>query len=128
VAKEVDPDWNIKFLIVAPGGVRTNFASSLKLAARHPAYDVPASSFSQLLNQISNIETQSAWCDPDVCARVLYDCVVGQHERLMPTRLLMGREAIHLTRKDVNSTLADIDSWEDQTVLCSQQRGTSSGK
>lgn len=119
----MDPDWNVKFLIVAPGGVRTNFAgSSLKLAPRHPAYDVPAGLFSQLLHYISKPESQSAWSDSKNCARVLFDCVVGQHERPMPMRLLMGAETIPLTREDIKSTLADMDAWEDQTMRCSQNQ------
>lgn len=129
MAKELDPDWNVKLLIIAPGGVRTNFAGpSLRLAPRHPAYNVPASSFSQLLQYITNPKSPSSWSDPGICTRVLFDCVVGQDERRMPRRLLMGAEAILLTREDIKSTLASIDAWEDQTMRCSQKEGVSLSK
>ncbi|KAJ5594255.1 NAD(P)-binding protein [Penicillium hispanicum] len=124
VAKEVDAAWNIKFLIVAPGGVRTNFAgSSLQLAPRSPAYDTPGSPFSQLLGYITNPESQSTWSDPDICARVLFDCVAGQRERPLPTRLLMGAETIPLIQGDMEKTLAEIDHWKDETMRCSPNGG-----
>ncbi|KAH8435374.1 uncharacterized protein LDX57_013004 [Aspergillus melleus] len=89
----MNPEWNIKFLIVAPGGVRTNFAGSgLKLAFRHPAYESPTSQFSQLREYITNPASQDTWSDPDVCAQLLFDAVTGQIEKPLPTRLLMGAE------------------------------------
>ncbi|OOQ81813.1 retinol dehydrogenase 8 [Penicillium brasilianum] len=124
VAKEVDPSWNIRFLLVSPGGVRTNFAgSSLKQTPRHPAYDDPNSSFSQLIKYVTNPESQSTWSDPDICARVLFECVTGQHERPLPMRLLMGAESIPLIKDDIQRTLKDIDTWQEETVRCSPGGG-----
>ncbi|PLB47992.1 NAD(P)-binding protein [Aspergillus steynii IBT 23096] len=95
-AKEMNPDWNIKFLVVAPGGIRTNFDSSMQLAARHPAYDTPEGSLNQLVAYIGNKEFRKSWSDPELCARVLFEVVVGQKERSPPRRLLMGEGAIEL--------------------------------
>ncbi|KAJ5115097.1 NAD(P)-binding protein, partial [Penicillium alfredii] len=124
VAKEMDPDWNIKFLIVAPGGVRTNFAGpSLKLTPRHPVYDTPTSVLSQVIKYITNPAIQTTWSDPDICAQVLFDCVIKRHQRPLPMRLFMGAETIPLIRDDVAKTLEEVDAWEEETTRCSPMGG-----
>ncbi|PLB50214.1 NAD(P)-binding protein [Aspergillus steynii IBT 23096] len=124
IAKEMNPDWNIKFLIIAPGGVRTNFAGSgLKLVPRHPAYESPTSQFSQLIEYITNPASQETWSDPDVCAQLLFDAVTGQKGRPLPTRLLMGAETIPLIKADIQQTLREIDAWSEEAVRCSPKGG-----
>lgn len=49
--------------------------------------------------------------------------MVGQHERPLPMRLLMGAETIPLIKDDIQRTLKDIDSWEKETVQCSPNGG-----
>ncbi|KAJ5652153.1 NAD(P)-binding protein, partial [Penicillium longicatenatum] len=117
VAKELRPEWNIVLLIVAPGGMRTNFAtSSLRAPPRHPAYNLPDGAFSQLT---AYIKAQNIWSDPDSCAKVLFDSVVGQRERPLPARLLMGAETIPYMKYDIKQVLEEIDAWEGETVRCS---------
>jgi NAD(P)-dependent dehydrogenase (short-subunit alcohol dehydrogenase family) len=88
VAKELNPKWNIKFLILSPGGVKTNFASSIGYLARHPAYandpEAPLNAFIKFMEGPSLPET---WADPDKCAAVLFNAVLGQKDRPLPTRL-----------------------------------------
>lgn len=117
VAKELRPEWNINLLIVAPGGVRTNFAtSSLGAPPRHPAYDLPDGAFSQLADYI---KAQDTWSDPDSCAKVLFDAMVGQRERPLPTRLLMGAETIPYMKGEIKQFLQEIDEWEGESARCS---------
>lgn len=117
VAKELRPEWNINLLIVAPGGVRTNFAtSSLEAAPRHPAYDLPDGAFNQLATYINMRDT---WSDPDNCAQVLFNAVVGQRDRPLPTRLLMGTDAIPYMKDEIKQTLEEIDEWKGETLRCS---------
>lgn len=124
VAKEMDPAWNIRFLIVAPGGVRTNFAgSSKRLAPRHPAYDSPAGPFSRLIKYITDPEAALTWSDPAICAQLLFKTVIQQHVRPLPTRLLMGAETIPLTREDIEKTLKEMDAWKKETARCSPAGG-----
>ncbi|KAL4734577.1 hypothetical protein BDV11DRAFT_209262 [Aspergillus similis] len=124
VAKEMDPSWNIKFLIAVPGGVQTNFAAtSAKAVPRHPAYDTPSSPLTQILNYISQPSAQDTWSDPDVCARLLVETVANQGERPLPTRLLMGAETIPLLESDIEKTLAEIREWRAQTESCSPRGG-----
>ncbi|KAJ5288975.1 NAD(P)-binding protein [Penicillium angulare] len=117
VSKEVRPEWNINFLTLSPGGVRTNFAeSSLLSPPRHAAYNLPDGAFSQL---VAYIQSQTTWSDPDNCARVLFDCVVRQNERPLPTRLLMGSETIPYIREEIKHILEEVGDWEAETSKCS---------
>ncbi|PGH13016.1 hypothetical protein AJ80_06500 [Polytolypa hystricis UAMH7299] len=125
VAKEMNPDWNTKFLIVEPGGVRTKFGgSSLKMASRHPAYDTHNSAFNQLMAHMDDPASQATWCDPDICAQVLFDTVVGQDERPLPIRLLMGADTISVIKDDIERNLKDMDEWKEETLRCSPQGGS----
>ncbi|KAJ5769167.1 NAD(P)-binding protein [Penicillium odoratum] len=118
VAQELRPEWNINLLIVAPGGVRTKFVeSSSGIRPRHPAYDLPGGAFNQLAVYM---EAQDTWCDPESCAKVLFDAVVGQSERPLPTRLLMGAETIDFMIYEIKGVLEDIDSWKGETARCSE--------
>ncbi|KAJ5643489.1 NAD(P)-binding protein [Penicillium longicatenatum] len=36
-AKELEPSWNIKMMVAAPGGIRTNYFTNTQMRARHPA-------------------------------------------------------------------------------------------
>ncbi|KAJ0416734.1 hypothetical protein BJY00DRAFT_291032 [Aspergillus carlsbadensis] len=124
VAKEMDPTWNIKFLIAVPGGVKTNFAAtSLKTIPRHPAYDTPSSPLTQILRYISQPTAQDTWSDPDVCARLLVDTVSNQKERPLPVRLLMGAETIPLLESDMEKTRAEMQAWKAETERCSPGGG-----
>lgn len=117
VAKGLRPEWNINLLIVAPGGVRTNFAtSSLGTPPLHPAYDLPDGAFCQLA---AYIKAQDTWSDPDSCAKVLFDAVFGQRERPLPGRLLMGAETIPYMKSEIKQVLEEIDEWEGETARCS---------
>ncbi|KAL4923350.1 SDR family oxidoreductase [Aspergillus undulatus] len=124
VAKEMDPSWNIKFLIAVPGGVRTNFAAtSVQAIARHPAYDTPSSPLSQILNYINDPGSQKTWSHPDICARLLVDTVVSQEQRPLPIRLLMGAETIPLIESDIERTLLEMREWKAETERCSPRGG-----
>ncbi|KAJ5711749.1 NAD(P)-binding protein [Penicillium malachiteum] len=117
VAKELRPEWNIHFLIASPGGMCTNFAhSSPQSPPRHPAYDSPDGAFSQL---IGHIQSQSTWSDPDHCAQVLFDCIIGKDERPLPIRLLMGTETIPYVKGEIKQMLEEIEIWESVTLRCS---------
>ncbi|KAE8351120.1 hypothetical protein BDV28DRAFT_25470 [Aspergillus coremiiformis] len=118
-AKEVNPDWKIRFLVVAPGGIQTSFGSNVHIPARHPAYDTPDSPLNQLLAHVAQPGVQETFSTPERCARVLFDAVVGQSQRPLPRRLLMGAETIPLVEADVKQTMDEIDVWKKETIRCS---------
>lgn len=105
-----------------PGAVRTNFAGpSLKFMPRHPAYDIPSTPLSQLIQYMMSPESQNSWSDPDDCARLLFDVVVGQNDRALPTRLLMGEDTVSLIKADIEKNMDEIKAWE------TESRGVSAG-
>lgn len=57
----MNPDWNIRFLTVAPGGIQTNFASNIKLAARHPSYNTPEGPLNQLMAYMAKPSVRDAF-------------------------------------------------------------------
>jgi hypothetical protein len=116
----MDPDWNIKFLIVEPGGMKTNYVgSSLQVSKRHPAYVSAKGGFNQILALLENTAAHGSFADPDVCAKVLYDAVAGQSARPLPTRLPMGLDASTFIRGDIKKTLEELDAWKAETESCS---------
>ncbi|TVY80532.1 putative oxidoreductase [Lachnellula suecica] len=117
VAKELNPDWNIKLMIVSPGGVKTNFQSNFKRFPRHPAYDNDEAPLTILDKWICDPASSSMWADADKCAAVLFDAVVGQKERPLPMRLNLGAEVPALMRADTNVHLKEIEDWEKETVM-----------
>ena len=76
-------------MILSPGGVKTNFASSINYLPRHPAYasdpEAPLNAFIKYLEDPSLPDT---WADPDKCAAVLFDVILGQKDRPLPMRLV----------------------------------------
>ncbi|KAK9364577.1 putative oxidoreductase [Lipomyces kononenkoae] len=128
MAQEMKPEWNIRFMLVAPGGVRTNFAgtstSGMKMLPRHPAYDTPSHPLSQMLNYLNMPGIRDTWSDPEICARLLFDAVVGKYNnRPLPTRLLMGADAVQLVKQDLNKALQEIEAWRNESESCSPNGG-----
>lgn len=109
-------------MLVAPGGVRTNYLeTSLSNSSRHPAYDIPTGGFNQLIGYIKGVD-QSTWCTPENCGQVLFDVVTGQDQRTLPTRLLMGVDALQATKGLTEGALKEIEEWKDVTIKCSPSR------
>ena len=76
VAKEMHPDWNIHFMIVEPGGMKTEFSGSgFVQGARHPAYLDPSGPYNQLAAYMADPKSRDGWADPAVVARVTVDTI-----------------------------------------------------
>jgi hypothetical protein len=120
IAREVNPKWNIKFLILSPGAVKTSFSSNIKYQPRHPAYaNDPSSPLDQLLKYVSNSANGERWASPEVCAAVLFDAIVSQNERPLPRRLNLGFETLPIMRADIKDYLKEMDEWEKETLIVS---------
>lgn len=119
MAQEMKPEWNIRFLIVAPGGVRTNFAgsenSSLKLAPRHPAYDTGSDPLSQLLGYINSPGAAETWSDADLCAGLLVDTVVDAGGKELPRKLLIGSDAVQYVNAELGRQLKEVEDWKNES-------------
>lgn len=103
-------------MILSPGGVQTNFASSIKYLPRHPAYDNDESPLTGLNNLINDPASSATWADSDKCAVVLFDAVLGQNERPLPMRLNLGVDTLPYMRHDVATYLKEMEDWEEETT------------
>lgn len=117
----MDPSWGIKFLVVAPGGIQTNFGSNVHLEHRHPAYDTLTSPFNQLFQYMMSPAVQETFSQPGICAEVLFDAIVGQDKRPLPTRLLMGAETIPLVEAENMRAAEEVKAWKEETIKCSAE-------
>ncbi|EED23936.1 3-oxoacyl-[acyl-carrier-protein] reductase, putative [Talaromyces stipitatus ATCC 10500] len=115
MAQEMKPEWNIRFLLVGPGGVRTNFMntpnSGLKLAPRHPAYNTGDDPLSLLLGYTNSPDAPKTWSDPDKCARLLVDTVLGTTGKELPRMLLMGADSVQYVKLELEKQLKEIEDW-----------------
>lgn len=118
-AKEMNPNWNINLMVVAPGGIQTSFGSNVQFTTRHPEYNIPASPLNQLLSYMTDAEVQMTFATPDSCARTVFDVVVGKHQRPLPRLLLIGAETIPLMEADIKTTVDEMQSWKAETQRCS---------
>ena len=119
----MDPAWNIKFMVAAPGGIRTNFGSNVQVGARHPAYDTPDSLFNRTIKYMMDPAMQERFSTPEKCAEVLFNVVVGQDQRALPTRLLMGGETIPMFEAEYKRISEEMEAWKKETVQCSPKGG-----
>lgn len=116
VNRELNPKWNIKLMILSPGGVKTRFASSVKILPRHPAYDNDEAPLTSLTKLMKDPSTAADWADADKCAAVLFDVVLGQKDKPLPTRLNLGADALPLMRYEVGEYLKEMEDWEEETL------------
>ncbi|KAL6251129.1 hypothetical protein RBB50_001337 [Rhinocladiella similis] len=85
VAKEVKPEWGIKFTCLEPGGFRTDWAGrSMSFTERHPDYD----HLDARARMMKRHGTQEG--DPLKAAKVFYDLAVMENP---PLRIPLGSDA-----------------------------------
>ena len=119
LAKEVHPDWNIKFLIVEPGGVKTNYISGLRHGPSHPAYQDPSCPYHQLKAFISDKSVVEQWADPAVCARVMFDVASSRNRTPIPRRLILGGDAVQMLEAEIHDSLKELEAWKVVSQSCS---------
>lgn len=134
MAQEMKPEWNIRFLLAAPGGIRTNFAGSetanYKVSARHPAYNTGSDPMSQLLNYLNSPGVAAEWSDADLCAGLLVDILVaaGGKERKykgkdLPTKILVGSDAVKYVKLELEAQLKEIEEWKEESASVTTNSG-----
>jgi len=119
LAKEMAPDWNIKFLIVEPGGVKTKYAdttlTSFTSETRLDVYKDPALPINQLLNYLETPGANANWAEPEKLAEVLYAYVEKGGE--MQLRLPLGSDAWTFQKVAYESWLKELENVKE--VSCS---------
>jgi NAD(P)-dependent dehydrogenase (short-subunit alcohol dehydrogenase family) len=121
MAQEMQPEWNIRFLTIAPGTVRTNFISALKVQPRHPAYDTPSNPVTQLLNAVKDPALRTIDSDPNTCAKLLFDTVAGNYDKPFPRRVLMGSDSYYAVKQELETTLQEVELWRAESESCSSK-------
>ncbi|KZT74104.1 NAD(P)-binding protein [Daedalea quercina L-15889] len=103
--KEMLPEWNIKGVIVEPGGFRTDWnAGSLVRFPAPPQYDMPYSP----TVQFRRMTAQTYIGDPAKAAKALVQ-VAGMDEP--PLRIQLGTECLLVVRNKAMKTIADGEKY-----------------
>ncbi|KAN0110158.1 NAD(P)-binding protein [Hyaloscypha variabilis] len=109
VSKEMFPEWNIRFLILEPGGVKTGYASGIRYSERHPAYLDPKGPTNQLIAYIQTPGVQDAWGDAGLVVKALVKVVASDD---IPFRLPMGSDAWGLMKAEIQGIDKELDKWK----------------
>jgi NADP-dependent 3-hydroxy acid dehydrogenase YdfG len=109
VAKEMFLEWNIRFLILEPGGVKTEYVSSLKMSQRHPAYLDSKGPTSQLLAYLQTPSVQDTWSDPVLVVQAVVKVVASND---IPLRLPMGSDAWGMMKWEVEALEKLLEKWK----------------
>ncbi|OSC98584.1 NAD-P-binding protein, partial [Trametes coccinea BRFM310] len=118
LAKELDPAWNIKVVIVEPGAFRTAvLEKNMSVAPQHPAYNTPASPAYHARRAFlkgAGKETSAA-TDADLHPADPSKAVTKIIEMSMlpspPLRFPVGLDAVAAIRGKVKSLAEDIDGY-----------------
>ena len=112
-AKEMHPDWNIKFLILEPGGIKTEFTKgNMEFTTPHPPYKDPSSPARILEKYIreGGVDAQSS--TPERVAEVVFNVIVEQDERALPLRLPLGVDSYGMILAKLYQTEKDMAEWK----------------
>ncbi len=108
VAKEMFPEWNIRCMILEPGGVKTNYVSGMRYSKRHPAYADPNGPTNQLVLYIQTPWIQNACSDPVLVVKTVVKVVASDD---IPFRLPTGSDAWGLMKAEVQGFDKELEKW-----------------
>lgn len=115
------PEWNINFLILEPGGIKTEYAeTSISSVKRHPAYTGPESPTSKLLAYLESAEAKVHWGEAADVARTVFNVVTRRGERALPLRLPMGSDAHAFIVAKVEALAKELAEWKTESEAISQ--------
>ncbi|RAL66790.1 hypothetical protein DID88_007573 [Monilinia fructigena] len=91
---EIPKSWNIRFLIIEPGGVKTNYAgSSLVKIPAHPAYRDPSFGTRQLEAFLENPNFAEHMADADKVAAIIVEATILERKGKLGLRLPVGPDS-----------------------------------
>lgn len=119
LANELPANWNIHFLCVEPGGVKSKYAATVLGALddekRPDVYKDPDMPTNQLLKYIEDPSASEKWAEPERVAEVLYGYLKRGGE--MPLRLPLGSDAWGLLKAAAERDAKELDGL--RQVSCS---------
>lgn len=117
VSKEVDPDWNIRFAIIEPGGVKTKWASGNMVGdfKQHEAY-VGKNLRTEFTRAVQTAVGSKIGADPDVVAALIANVLKGQKgvwDGKEVLRLPVGADASAIIVAETLEQKKKFDQWRD---------------
>ena len=110
------PDWNISFLILEPGGVKTDFATrGMVFLPSHPAYTAPACPTNQLREYMKSPDSSNTWSQPDDLAKVMFQTIMDPKR---PFRLPMGADAWGMLSALDAARRSEMEDWKNISFEC----------
>jgi len=126
LSAELPQAWDISFLILELGGIKTLFAPKLlstsastasdaghaSIASSHPAYSDPATPTNAVKAYLQTKETSEHWMSPEEAAEGVWRVVEKKRAgEKVPLRLPIGSDAWGLVRGDVDGFSKELDEW-----------------
>ncbi|KAI9059984.1 NAD(P)-binding protein [Trametes sanguinea] len=106
--KELDPKWNIKVIVIQPGGVRTLWASAnMAVKPLPPAYDGPDTIATKFRAVVRGAKPMG---DPYKVGRALITISKAANP---PQRLPLGADARFVLQNKINDIQREFDEWKD---------------
>ena len=94
-------------MLVEPGGVQTNFATtSMVQTAAHAAYDLPDSPSRLVASYVLQEEARRAWAKPEAVAASMLEVVRSQD---IPARVPLGPDAWTFMKQEVELMNHELD-------------------
>ncbi|TEY84058.1 hypothetical protein BOTCAL_0022g00330 [Botryotinia calthae] len=91
---EIPKSWNIRFLIIEPGAVKTNYGtSSIVKVPAHPAYTDPSFGTRQLEAFLENSGFRDHMAEPDRVAKIILEVAELERKEGMALRLPVGSDS-----------------------------------
>ncbi|KAF7925429.1 uncharacterized protein EAE97_010510 [Botrytis byssoidea] len=107
---EIPKSWNIRFLIIEPGGVKTNYGtSSLVKIPAHPAYTDPSFGTRQLEAFLENPNFGDYVADPDRVAQILLEATELERKGEMGLRLPVGPDSWSFIKRKYEEELGGLE-------------------
>jgi hypothetical protein len=109
--KEFPPSWNIKALIVEPGGFDTRWSGDLHGHPQPPAYSAPDSPTSQWRAMHAGSGPASTGNPEKAAAALVKLSHVPAHE--LPTRIQFGSDSWAMVKAKAEATARDAVKWSE---------------
>ena len=104
------PDWNIRFLLLEPGGTKTNFTGkNLQVASSHPAYHDPDMAVNRTFAMFGDEKFLDSWAPAESVVNKLLRVL---EEDNMPLRLCTGRDAFAAIPASDKLRVEEMEKWK----------------
>ena len=105
------PSWNIKALIIEPGGFETRWGGDLHQHPPPPAYSLPDTPKNQFHSTLANAGIGSAGSPVKAAAALIKLSRVPAHE--LPSRIQLGSDSWVATKTKAEATIRDAVKWNE---------------